>query len=432
MLDVSQQVRVGTQTNVLPQLVARAFLLELSQDSVEERIREELEQNPTLELLEPTAAPRFAGPAAGVSAGIDTFGSLPAPMPLGDDLLWQVRATCEDELLTLAEYIIQNLDERGYLAVPLYAMADDLSVSEAEMQEALDAVHALEPAGIGARGLTECLKLQILRMRPAEHPAGLLEFVEGEFAHLVQDANPRGLKAAKSPGAHVYLKFIQEHMYPYPADLYRTPYPMVSDELPRQMPDVVVERDQGSLKISVPMSQRLSLRVDAEYERLARSIRSTGNRQDAHEIAQLVAQAKEFISNLTHRHKVIGKVAMAILKEQEDFIEFGPKALKPYTKKQLAQKLAMHESTVCRATRGKTMMLPDGEVVPFDVFFEDALPAKVTLAKLVREEDPARPFTDGQLAGMLAESGYDVARRTVSKYRGALSIPSATERRRTA
>lgn len=220
-------------------------------------------------------------------------------------------------------------------------------------------------------------------------------------------------------------------MYPYPADLYRPPYG-AEDRAPATTPDAVISVCDGRLEVSVPLSERLALRVNATYARLAQSTEPRSRSRDGISLRALVADARETIANLTHRHQVIGQVAAAVVAEQQEYLTRGPAGLKPFSKKELAQKLGLHESTVCRATRGKTVMLPDGEVVPLDLFFEDNLPAKVTLAQIVRREDPRRPLRDHELVALMQERGYPVARRTISKYRAAPGIPPAAERKRAA
>lgn len=434
MLELRPEGRVATQTTVLPQLVARASVLELSQEELEECVAEKLDQNPALELATPNSLRPLgqpAGPRGRGDGAADVLARLAAPVTLRDDLCVQLRSRCEGRILQIAQYLVESLDHRGYLTCSLFEVADDLEVSEQEVKVALAAVQELDPPGLGARDLPECLRLQVLAMPASQVPEGLLEFLEGDFARLVAAGDPRALRTKSNTAAHRYLEFIRRRLCPYPADLYRAPFGDPEGTLPGTSPDAVVHRGREALEVTVPMSERLALRVNAEYERLSREIDRRRGDTDEVSLRDLVAEARSVIANLTHRHQVIARVAQAVVAEQEAYLTGGPRALKPLTKKELAAKLRMHESTVCRATRGKTVMLPDGEVVPFDVFFEDSLPAKVTLANLIRHEDAARPYHDHDLVALMRESGYDVARRTVSKYRAALGIPSASERRRT-
>lgn len=424
MLELHAEARVATQATVLPQLVARAALLELSQDELEEMVRERLEANPALELVHPGGLPC---PAAEGSE--DFLARFPAPVTLRDDLHRQLTATSAGPQRRIAEYLVECLDERGYLTTPLHEVAHDLGVEEDDVRGALALVQELEPRGIGARDLAECLRLQALALAPGEAPPGLLEFLDGEFCRIVENGDPRSLQATRAPGAAMYLGFISRCLYPYPADVYRPPWEAGGGATAGGEPDATIRQEGRRLRVSIPLSRRLALRLNAAYESLARSIEGRVRCGQVRDARALVAEAQEFMANLAQRHLAIARVAAAVVREQEQFVLHGPACLKPLTKKALARKLGLHESTVCRATRGKTVMLPDGRVVSFDVFFEDALPVKAALAQVIRREDPGRPLRDGELVDKLRQRGYVVARRTVSKYRACMGIPPAAERR---
>lgn len=431
-LELRPAVTVGAQVTVSPQVVARAALLELPQDGLEERIREELEGNPALELVDTPGAMRI-GAARGESEPLgDLLEHYAAPVSLGDDLLWQARAVCRGRRLAQVEYLIESLDPRGFLTSALPAIAGELRARESDVLAALEVLQSLDPAGIGARDLPECLRLQVLRMGVDQAPPGLLGFIDGEFREVVQSGDPRALHSLAGRGTGVYMRFISECLYPYPADLFRPPHVSQETAVPARLPDAALERDGGCLRVTVPMSTRIALQVNSAYDRLARTVHESMSESDAEQVRRMVQGARSFITNLAHRHQVIAQVTAALIDEQREFLIYGPQALKPLTKKELAQRLNMHESTICRATRGKCVMLPDGEVLPFDVFFEDALPAKAALARLVRQEPPDAPYTDADLAHELTAQGHAVARRTVGKYRDALGIPPAAERRKQA
>jgi RNA polymerase sigma-54 factor len=414
----------------MPQVVARASLLELNQDDLEDAIRERLDENPALELVESAVWRRDTTPRGGhEGSSEDAIARLPAAMSFKDDLRWQARTAAWGEELRAVEYLIDSLDQRGYLPTCVFEVANELDTSEEEVEAALRVLQELDPPGVGARSLAECLTLQVQARKVSEVPAGLLEFLQDEFPCLVQQADARALRTGPTPRAHAFLAYVRDNLYPYPADLFHPPYPALNQGPPAAPPDAIVACNEGRLQVSVPMSERLALRVDAAYEDLARTISARQRDGDAGEVRRLVAEAKGLIANLAHRHTVIGRVAAAVVRAQEAFVTHGPSALKPLTKKELAQQTGLHESTVCRATRGKSIMLPGGEVVPFDVFFEDALPAKVTLAQVIHHENAARPFSDLDLVAEMERRGYPIARRTVTKYRTALEIAPASERR---
>ena len=117
------------------------------------------------------------------------------------------------------------------------------------------------------------------------------------------------------------------------------------------------------------------------------------------------------------------------MRRQREFILEGPLALQPLTHKEIAEATGLHESTISRAVSGKIVMLPDGECVPYSVFFDDALPARTAMRGILAAERPEAPYTDEQLQQLMAERGYQIARRTVNKYRNVLGIPSAAQRK---
>ncbi|NLJ35935.1 MAG: hypothetical protein GX358_06880 [candidate division WS1 bacterium] len=135
------------------------------------------------------------------------------------------------------------------------------------------------------------------------------------------------------------------------------------------------------------------------------------------------------IDNLTRRYRTMHKVMQAIVQHQDDFLMHGPAHLQPLSKKQIAIALDFHEATVCRATKNKYVLLRDGQLVPIDIFFDDALPAKNMLWRLVNSEDKSSPLSDRMLQHELAGHGFDLAHRTVTKYRVQLDIPPAGQRK---
>lgn len=429
VMELRQDVRLTTQVTVLPQLVARSALLELSQEGLEERVREELDKNPALEL----SAPNLWGPASRAVAGVeeqDALARCASPVSLRDDLLWQARAVCGQELLPDVEYLIDSLDERGYLPVSPVTLAEEMEAPQARVDQAIKALRSLDPPGIAARDLTDCLLLQLSRMPAEQVPAGLEDFIDGRLRQVLGSGDIRMLKSLQDKRSAPFLSFIADNLHPYPADLFQPPHRLEAQVVPTKLPDAVIEIDNGCLRVAVPMAQALALKVSQAYEGLARATAGVrGQDEGTQEIRRMVSQARQFIDNITHRHATIAVVTRAILDEQRDYLEYGARGLHPLTKKQLAQRLRIHESTICRATRGKTVMLPDGEVVPFEAFFDDALPAKVTLASIIHSEDPGAPMTDNELVHAMLTRGFELARRTVSKYRESLGIPTASARR---
>ena len=325
MLELRPEGRVATQTTVLPQLVARASVLELSQEELEECIAEKLDQNPALELATPNSLRSLgqpAGPRGSGDGAADVLARLAAPVTLRDDLCVQLRSRCEGRILQIAQYLVESLDHRGYLTCSLFEVADDLEVSEREVKEALAAVQELDPPGLGARDLPECLRLQVLAMPASQVPEGLLEFLEADFARLVAAGDPRALRTKSNTAAHRYWSSFATAV-PLFLRICTSTLRRSRRDLAGTSPDAVVHRGREALEVTVPMSERLALRVNAEYERLSREIDRRRGDTDEVSLRDLVAEARSVIANLTHRHQVIARVAQAVVAEQEAYLTGG-------------------------------------------------------------------------------------------------------------
>lgn len=184
--------------------------------------------------------------------------------------------------------------------------------------------------------------------------------------------------------------------------------------------------------MEIPQTQSKSLCLSQAYLRLEQVIKE-GQQDDlspeqAQQIQQQIKEARTFINMLQQRQQTMQRITEAIVDYQEGLIVDGVMSLRPLTKKQIALQVDTHESTVSRATRHKYVMMPSGTLLPFDIFFEDSLPIKALMGHIIQHEDPTNPFTDKQLADLLAHHGYHLARRTATKYRRQMGIPSSRRR----
>ena len=370
------------------------------------------------------------------------------PTSLADQILTHLRATAADPReVAVAEYLVDSLDERGYLRLDIEEACAVLHVPCTLITEVLHRLHACDPPGIGARDLRECLLLQMTARRDLGDPAeydGLAEtllrhhweaFIQRRHGHL---ARSLGVSGARMDAA---VRFIQTRLAPHPADGFRPPWehcPNTQSIAVR--PDVVVRRTLAGFRAEVQGFDVLDLQVNPQYRRLYEEFRAgrtasrgTHRQVSDHEkhVVTYVERADLFLKNLHQRRRTIQRIAEAILELQQGFIETGRRGfLHPLTRTRLAQRLELHESTVSRALLHKYIQLPSQEVVPFDVFFENAVSAKDTVADLIAGEAPDMPLSDHAIAEVLAERGFPVARRTVVKYREELRLPASYLRRR--
>ncbi len=201
-------------------------------------------------------------------------------------------------------------------------------------------------------------------------------------------------------------------------------------------PDVVIRQTINGFEADIVEQRRWNLRLAESFStarQLYRRDTSTGTATDRELVRKSLDEANNLLQALKQRWQTMQRVADALIELQRDYLERGPAGLRPLTRKDVGDRIMLHESTVSRATDGKFVLLPNGRTVPFDDFFNDSLLVKNAIANLIAQEDPRHPYSDEQLTSILNERGMDVARRTVAKYREELSIlPSRLRRNRLA
>lgn len=346
---------------------------------------------------------------------------------LEEYLLQAVCAQIAPEEVRIAEAIVGNLDEHGYLAATLDELAADLDVSREQVEVVLAILQAQEPLGIGARDLRECLLIQLRWFREQEQPQPLAErIVDG---YLRDVAERRFIEIGRELGTtstHVRRAwdFIKANLNPYPAHealagLNLRGNSRGTTALVR--PDVIIRRTEIGFEAEVVEGRRFQMKISPTYQIVARH---PGNCTDAERkhIQKYVSQAQFFIDCIHQRWATLKKIADALIEVQYEFLDRGVRYLRPLTRSELAIYVGLHEATISRATNDKYVLLPEGRTIPFDDFFNASLRAKDTLRELIAAENPRKPLSDEDLAEQLTERGMPVARRTVAKYREALRI----------
>ncbi len=349
-----------------------------------------------------------------------------APQSLRDNLLFQVRLLpIGDKVRAIAEYIVQALDDDGYLRVPLDDIAKDLRVPTEEVEKALSYVQTLEPPGIGARSLAECLEIQ-LRHRRVDDPLAYRLVRE----HLKDVMNKNVKKIAKD------LKIDEEkvrELIGLISDLEPSPGRAYSTEAPHYIrPDIIVKKIDDDYYIYVDDGILSGLRISPRYKRVAEEAEKLPREEDRKFVREKLKSAEWLIRNLERRKNTLLRVAQAILEHQRDFLDKGISHLKPLTLREVADVVGMHESTIARVTSGKYIETPRGT---FDMKFffsrgiqsdsgEDAsnTTVKQLIADLIEKEDPSNPLSDQRIVEILKKKGINLARRTVAKYREQLGI----------
>lgn len=360
----------------------------------------------------------------------------PAPRTLRDHLLAQVNVSGLGERdMALARLIIEALDDDGYLRDSLAELAEMIEPGERETERELEVVlsfvQSLDPIGVAARSLSECLALQ-LRARPVDEPGR-------ELAMRIVDAHLK-LLAAHDTGRLTRALGCNEAEFAQANQLIRSlaPRPTAtfgSGEPQHVIPDVTVRRVRGRWIAFPNAAATPRLRINRLYAEAVRRDRGWSSTPMG---AQLT-EARWLLRSIEQRAETILKVASAIVATQQGFFDHGDVAIRPLHLRDIAAEVGVHESTVSRVTSGKYMATPRG-LIEFKHFFGSRLVSEdgyrispraiqTLIRDIVESEDPARPLSDIRITRQLEQRGASVARRTVTKYRDAIGIPPVEARR---
>ena len=337
------------------------------------------------------------------------------------------------EHITLAAYLIVNIGPRGILDIPLDEAAIACDTDDETVLEVLRVVQRIVPPGVAARDYRECFLLQLRALREGEVaiPDGveqviadhLKDLAAGRFAHI---ANSLGLVPEQ---VEEIRAFIRTRLTPHPLQTTAARAGRNTSAIGFLTPDVLVRQDEnGKFVTVVPDSGNSRLRINESYASIAgdRDSLARLSEKEREHIRESVARARLFLHGVRQRGAMLQQVAQYVIDEQEDFLRYGVRELKPLTRAAVAQALGVHESTVSRATAGKYVLLPERRVIAFSDFFTASLGVKDVIRELVDNED--HPFTDDEICEKLKELGITIARRTVAKYRGELGILPSTMR----
>ena len=332
----------------------------------------------------------------------------------------------------LANLIVDALDDDGFLRLPL----DDVAAlapgaAAGEVETALRIVQTLEPSGIAARSLAECLALQLEALdRDTPGRAIALEVVQNRLSMMAARDNTRLLDALGC--SEEELRRAMELI----RSLDPRPGSKVGTFEPRAIvPDVIVRKEKKRWLVTVNSAIYPRIRVNQQYADYFRQARDG----ETALLAQHLQEARWLVRNLEQRFLTIQRVAEAVVARQRNFFEYGDLAMRPLTLREIADELGLHESTVSRATSHKFMATPRG-VVAFKRFFSrqlattsggscSATAIRALLREFIAAEDRRNPLSDVQLTELLADRGVKVARRTVTKYRRSMQLPAVDFRR---
>ncbi len=459
MLKPSLQLKLGQTLTMTPQLQQAIQLLQLPVLDLNAQIQDALEENIMLEMEDLPDVPQTSDESTAevetiraedswqtrASQQIQDGGWNGEGRPiteiadesgqtLHEHLFWQLEM--EDFTLRqtiIGEAIIDSINDDGYLSIELDEIAgyldEDTDVSSDELQETLAKIQRLDPIGVAARSIPECLVLQ-LRQLDAATP-GLQLAIDLAENHLDLVAKReygelrRSLRISEDD-LHDALALVKS-CNPKPG---LAVSPAAAEYV---IPDVFVRKVDNRWQVEISPTGVPRLSVNQQYARL---LRGSG---DHAVLRTQLQEARWLIRSLEIRNETLAKVATCIVSRQTDFLEHGDEAMKPMVLRDVAEEIGMHESTISRVTTNKYMHTPRG-VFEFKYFFSSHLSSangedqsstsvRAKIRKMIGAENPAKPLSDSKIAHLLAEDGISVARRTVAKYREAMQIESSSERR---
>ncbi|XHR27052.1 MAG: RNA polymerase factor sigma-54 [Chthoniobacteraceae bacterium] len=323
----------------------------------------------------------------------------------------------------VAELIIGNIDDLGFLTVSVEDMSQNSGVALAELREVLEVIQTFHPVGVGTRDLRECLLVQLQRLGKGDGME--YRIVDKHLDDLGKHRFPEIARRLNTTPEQVQkcADFIAT-LDPKPGQLF-TP-----DMTNYVLPDVTVEKISGDWQISLNGEQIPHLRISNTYKDL---MSRDGNANDVRDyIREKIRSGKFLIKSIHQRQQTISNIANEILERQREFFEKGPTALKPLTMVQVADVVGVHETTVSRAISGKYMATPWG-VFELKYFFTPGYQTtggetlsntsvKSAITELVKGEDTRHPLSDKEIVDILTERGIPIARRTVAKYRAEAGI----------
>jgi RNA polymerase sigma-54 factor len=351
---------------------------------------------------------------------------------LYDHLLWQLRMSVSDELIQeIGEAIIQNLDEDGMLRASVEEIANMGPYPVEEVEKTVAVVQALDPPGIAARDLGECLRLQLRQLGLEGSPTEVM--VRDHLKQLQNHQYPEiGKQMGLTPEEVSHHLEIIRHLDPRPG-LKHSP-----DRSTYVVPDVFVVKEGDDYKIILNDDGLPKLRISPTYKRML-DHKEDGSEETRNYVKDKLRSALWLLKSVDQRQRTIYKVAESIVRHQRGFLDHGIAHLRPLVLRDVANDIGMHESTVSRVVANKYMHTPGG-VYEMRFFFHSGITSsmgeavssvtiKDKIRKMIEGEDAVHPLSDSRIAELLAGDGLPLARRTVAKYREELRIPPSNLRK---
>ena len=348
---------------------------------------------------------------------------------LTDHLIWQAKLNLDDEKMSVAEEIIGNLDENGYLMLPIEEIAKKLQCGTHDVESVLTKIQEFDPVGVGARDIKECLLIQTRHLKSDDLVRKLISDHLGDLEKKVYKL----IAKRQNTTIEKILEAIQviQRLDPKPGRQF------YDESLQYITPDIYVYHVNGDYVIVQNEDGLPKLKIANYYQSILQGGKASNTAKEY--ITDKMRAALWLIRSIHQRQRTIYKVTESIVRIQKEFLEKGVAYLKPMVLKDVAEDIGMHESTVSRVTSNKYVHTPQG-IFELKFFFNSSIKrvhgadvaseaVKERIRMIISSEDRKRPYSDQELVELLRQSNIDIARRTVAKYREMLGILSSSRRK---
>ncbi|WP_248724289.1 RNA polymerase factor sigma-54 [Seonamhaeicola sp. ML3] len=482
---LKQHLQFKLSQKLSPQQIQLMKLIQLPTQAFEQRLKQELEENPALEggkenkdefdsefdnsedyndsdtinaddinvdeYLSDDEIPDYRTQANNYSSD-DEEKTIPyaAGVSFTQHLVNQLNTyRLTEEERDIAEFLVGSVDESGYIRRTLSDIMDDLAftqnvyTTESDIENVLKVVHQLDPAGVGARNLQECLSIQLHRKEKTPDTDLAINIIDKAFEQFIKKHYKKLIQ--KFDISEIQLKDAIseiEHLNPKPGGSYSGNNRIVEHIIP----DFAIKIVDGELELTLNGRNAPELHVSREYNNMLKGYKDSKDKSKSQKdavifIKQKLDAAKWFIEAIKQRQQTLFVTMSAIMHYQKEYFLSGDERnLKPMILKDIADEISMDVSTVSRVANSKYVDTPYGTKLIKDFFSESmkndqgedvsTREIKKILETVIEEEDKKKPLTDETLAGILKEKGYPIARRTVAKYREQLDIPVARLRKK--
>lgn len=451
------KLETGLGLKVDPKVVLASQILQYTQQEMDQAIEAELADNPALEKLqddfEPiseetilrSVAPYELGPSSedgeyrrslpNDEEATDWLDFAASTTSLWEHLRAQLVPSVPKWLEDLAEYVVECVNERGYLTAPVEEIALATNHSLEDVELVVQKLRQCEPAGVGAGDVQECLLLQLQDADTIEK-----KLARAILKHYMDDFLAR--KTSRIARRYRVLPDVVEEAFeeikalnPYPGESFAPISMRLHSEANRAVsviPDVVLSHSDHGWFVDVRGADPGSLTIERSYRRRYEELKTENHadRGEKRHVNDYVKRAANFIQSIQQRRRTLRRIGEYLVQNQGGFVSTGQyQFLHSLTRTRMARDLGMHESTISRATMGKFVQIANGEVVPFDVFFKPALRVQKMIEEILATENPSTPLSDEAIAQILERRGVKIARRTVNKYRDKTKLLSSRKRR---